>query len=60
MDINPEGGPMKKTFVMFFLLGLMVSCASQQERSVSSIDEADEPVQQRHVHPTFEPRASFR
>lgn len=38
-DNNPKGGFMKKTFVMFFLLGLMVSCASQQDRSLSSVDE---------------------
>ena len=47
---------MKKTFALFFLLGLMVSCASNQERSVSSIGEQDSYEHKPH----FEPRSMNR
>ena len=50
---------MKKTFVMFFLLGLMVSCASQQERSVSSVKE-DVETMKKYDHPHYETRGSYR
>ncbi len=47
---------MAKTMALFFVLGLMVSCASYHtERSISSTDQKEE----QHGHQHFE-RANFR
>ena len=48
---------MTKTIALFFVLGLMVSCASQHERSVSSID-GHEKVEKTPNYETT--KASFR
>jgi hypothetical protein len=47
---------MLKTFGLFFLLGLMVSCASyHNERSISSWDP-EKSAEHRFPRPQYEPR----
>lgn len=48
---------MAKTMALFFVLGLMVSCASYHtERSISSMDQSEE----HHSQPQHFDRAHFR
>ena len=48
---------MAKTMALFFVLGLMVSCASyHNERSISSMDQKEE----HHSHHQHFDRSNFR
>lgn len=52
---------MARTLAIFFVLGLMVSCASyHNERSISSVDKQQEEHQQKYFNYSMERAGSGR